>query len=1419
MKTFAHTLLLAVLVPSLALGLPAKGNVVGGKAKITQVDGKTLRIDQSTHKAIINWKGFNIDVNELVKVNQPNAKSMILNRVTGADPSSILGKLVANGRVFLVNPNGVVFGSNSVVDVGGLLATTLNIKDADFMAGKFKFAQEPGKERSYVLNQGQIRVSDDGFVFLVAPGVRNDGLILAKLGKVVMGAGEKLTVDFMGDGLITFAVEGKVLDQIRGADGIPLDAAVANTGAIKADGGQVVLTAKASSEIFSSMVNNSGVIEARSLVNRGGIIRLEGSDPVSNTGEIGWQKNLGKVQNADGRVLNSGTLDISASEAGAAQGEVTLSGQMVGSSGAILARGADGARGGNVLLTSSEKTVVTQNGVIDTSGIGRSTAGNAVVWSDRDTVFRGQAAAKGGDLGGDGGQIEVSGRENLAFSGRVNALAPNGSLGSLLLDPRNITVANAGAATLPQVDEFSDTPATDQTIAPATINAAAANVTLQANNDITVTNAIAMTNAGVGITMQAGRDINVNASITTNNGNIVMTANDSGAVPANRSAGSGDITMAAGTALDSGTGIIDLTIGSSTTAPLSPGTISTRTLTTNGGSILLTSPNAVTLNGAINAGSGTVTIGANQDGAGSSGFAMNAGSSITTANATANAIQINVNAAGGGTGTAALRDISTGDGGTLTVTTDTGGNASGGDITQTAGTLLNVGSGTINLGTAPISGANIGSSGANLLTTAGTITASTGTGGIFIRETDGADFTANTPAAAGAINLTSSAGGLSIAGPTSAGTGAITLTAEAVNINNTLSSTGALTINPVNAAGNLTVSSSSANNLTDGFSSITIGNSAGTGAVTVNALTVRDALTIRSPTTTGTVTVNGPIASLGNGSVTLTGGTGTTPIMLNAGITTAGNAITLNDNVGLGANISLDTTNSGGSPAGATISITGAVDADLAANNRTLTLNSGTGGNTTLSGAVGSGQALQNLTVTNSNALTVSGVATASDIQLNAQNAVTLNGAINAGFGAVTIGANQNGAGGEDFIMNASSSITTTNATANAVEINVNAAGGGTGDAFLGNITTGFGGTLTVATNSGNNTAGDDITQTAGTLLNVGSGSIVLTTPSNSGSSIGTAGTPLSTTAGNITANAGTIGVFITESDGATIAASASGTAPINIGSMAGNLIIDTISTSGGAVNLTAAAGAIHDGNGVANNITAVSLSASSSSGIDLDTTISNLSSADVTGMGNIAIRNSGALVSTSAAAANGDINISNNSGDLTIGALAALTGGIHLTANAGSIFDGNGAAVNLSAGSDSSLRGLSGVVGLATDAIEVDISGGTLGVAAAGTAAGVSVNIDGSVLPSDTLAILNAPPGQVIFNGRVLFPLRQFSILPDDLGRATTDLEPRRVSEAGFFSELLLRLVGDVDVERENDYCLPTTAEEETLCRQLKVE
>ncbi|MDF0645766.1 MAG: filamentous hemagglutinin N-terminal domain-containing protein, partial [Nitrospira sp.] len=872
---------LQLLVPSLAAALPSDGHVVGGHATIHQTNPTTLNIQQTTDKAILNWQSFSIGAHEAVHFVQPSVSSIALNRVIGADPSVILGQLQANGRIFLVNPNGILFGAGAQIDVGGLLATTLQIRDSDFMAGRYLFAQDPLKGLRSVINHGTIRVSDHGFVFLVAPGVANDGLIVANLGKVLLGSGQQLTLDLMGDGLINYAISGKVLDQVTGMDGKPLSSAVSNSGTIQADGGQVILSAKASGDIFSSVVNQSGVIRAKSLVNHGGVVRLEGSDPVTNSGTVGRQANLGQIKHADGAVLNTGTIDVSAAQPGAAQGQVTITGEQVGLVGSILAKGADGAPGGRVLISSTDQTVGTSDSLINTSGVGNSSAGNIVVWSDKSTTFGGSILARGGAFGGNGGQIEVSGHENLGFFGTVNALAPFGSAGTLLLDPRNITIATAGGVAYnPGVNNlFANTPAADVTITPASINAAAANVVLQANNDITVTNAIAMTNNGVGIAMQAGRDIRVNAAVSTNNGNISMTANDSSSIVANRANGTaGDITFAAGANLSSGTGSISLNIDPATAGNYDPGSITTvRNLTTTTGNISMTSPLNVTLSGAVNAGSGGVTINANSDGAGGQNFTMNAGSSITTTNAGANAIQIIVNSPTGGTGAASLRgSITTGNGGTATVSTRgqtaVGGNTTGGAITQGAALTMNTGAaGTVALATgAAAASITLNTAGNNFIGAVGVSRAFN----VALRD-------ANT---------------LTLGASTISGTLALT-TAGALTQTGALAVTGATTL-AAGAANNITL-----NNAGNNFSTVGITN--GSNVV----LTDTNALVLAASTVSGTlgVTTNGALTQSGvlnvTGATTLTSGAANTINLA----TSANNFSTVS--VTSGNNVSLRDTN------------------------------------------------------------------------------------------------------------------------------------------------------------------------------------------------------------------------------------------------------------------------------------------------------------------------------------------------------------------------------------------------------------------------------------------------------------------------------------------------------------------------------
>src|SRR6266508_3373939 len=737
LKRTVAAVLAGLMIAGPAAALPQGGEVVSGKATISQVNASTLQIQQFSTNVIINWQGFSVGANELVRFLQPGAMSVAVNRVVGGGASTILGQITANGRIILNNPSGISFGAGSLVNVGGLVATTLNMKDFDPVTGRYIFQQGPGGLGT-IINQGTLTAAPGGFIALSAPAVVNQGTISAQLGTVSLSSGQQLTVDFAGDGLVRFAVDGALANMPMGADGRPLSSRVSNDGRIQADGGRVELTAKAAGDVLSSVVNNSGIIQARSMVNQGGVVRLIGGDDATAVATVsGAVRPAGTVV---GAVTNSGTIDVSAAERGAAPGQVTMLGERVGQMGTIDARGADQARGGDVTITSTERTILFGGGTIDASGRGSSDGGRVTVWSDKDTTAASGAriVSRGGEAGGSGGFVEVSGKESLGFAASVDTLAPLGKTGTLLLDPMFLVVSNAGAAYNEGANNlFADTPAGTNTITPASINALATNATLQANTDVTITDPIAMANAGVTLTMQAGRSVLINNTVSTTNGAISVTSNDPGAILANRTAGAGSITMAAGTTLNAGNQPI--TLGTGSLVGGTPGDITAANLSTTG-NVLINSLNNVTLTGALNSG-GTVAINANADGVGAQGFTMGAGSSIATTDATA---------AAGGTGIAALRDISTGSGGTIAVTTRTGGNATGGSITQAAGTLLNTsgfpvcpppGCGSVTLQTGGAA-AGIGTAVANILTSTGTVTAAAGSGGVFITEADGASFAA-----------------------------------------------------------------------------------------------------------------------------------------------------------------------------------------------------------------------------------------------------------------------------------------------------------------------------------------------------------------------------------------------------------------------------------------------------------------------------------------------------------------------------------------------------------------------------------------------------------------------------------------------------------------------------------------------------
>ncbi|MBU2884187.1 filamentous hemagglutinin N-terminal domain-containing protein, partial [Gilvimarinus agarilyticus] len=286
-RTFAGkqlALALAVASAHCAMAAPEGGVVIDGNANIHHY-GNITDINQHSQNTTIVWDSFDIDASEIVNFLQPNDTSIALNRVFSADGTQINGQLNANGRVFVMDANGVLFGQNASVNVGSLVASTLDVSHTDYTHFTFSGNGAPAS----VLNLGEITAADTGAVALLGGQVSNRGVIHAKLGNVALAAGNQITLDFAGDGLLNVQV-----------DQAALNALAENHGLIQADGGQVLMTAHASDALLQTVVNNTGVIEAQTLQNQDGKILLLG----------------GMTASTGGTVRVSGTLDASAPEGG-----------------------------------------------------------------------------------------------------------------------------------------------------------------------------------------------------------------------------------------------------------------------------------------------------------------------------------------------------------------------------------------------------------------------------------------------------------------------------------------------------------------------------------------------------------------------------------------------------------------------------------------------------------------------------------------------------------------------------------------------------------------------------------------------------------------------------------------------------------------------------------------------------------------------------------------------------------------------------------------------------------------------------------------------------------------------------------------------------------------------------------------------
>lgn len=486
---------LSLAAATSAMAAPVNPVVVNGHVTFTQ-DGNALTVTNSPN-AIINWSSFSIAQGELVRFQQQSSSSSVLNRITGQDPSVILGTLQSNGRVYLINPNGIVFGGGSQINVGGLVASSLAISNADFLAGNRRFAADGAAGQ--VSNQGAITTPSGGQVYLIAPDVNNSGIITTPQGETVLAAGHSVQlVDSSNPGMHVVVSAEK--DQAL------------NLGTVIAQGGNI--------GIYGALVNQRGTLNANSaVVGAGGKVVLKSSGSTL--------LEAGSTTTATG-VDCGGDIQVLGEQVGVmGNARIDASGQRGG--GRVLVGG--DYQGKNSAVLNAKQSYVSKDARISADALASGDGGKIIVWGNDTTRVYGTLSARGGAASGKGGFVETSGHFLDVAGARVDTRAANGTAGFWQLDPANILVTSflsGPSASLGDVSAFANAPGADSEIDADLLSNATSNVLLQATHDITFYTGVNNTNDGVSLTAQAGNNINVNSLIHFN-GDITLAANHNGA--------------------------------------------------------------------------------------------------------------------------------------------------------------------------------------------------------------------------------------------------------------------------------------------------------------------------------------------------------------------------------------------------------------------------------------------------------------------------------------------------------------------------------------------------------------------------------------------------------------------------------------------------------------------------------------------------------------------------------------------------------------------------------------------------------------------------------------------------------------------------------------------------------------------------
>lgn len=580
-------LVLVAMAPGLLLSPnqvganPQGPNVVSGNVNFQGLNSARLDINNLSQKAIINWQSFSIAKGEVTSINQ-GANAVTLNRVVSGNPSAIYGQLkAANGGVVVINPNGIVVGQGGAIDVAGMLTlSTLDVQNKDFLNGgtdRFKGSTAKG-----VTNYGAIS-SESGDVVLLGNFLQNAGSVSAPRGVVAFGAGGDIVVDHAGGAKISVQAGGAgggvgidnsgevnaAAAELK-AHGNVYALAIKNDGVVRASGynfsgGRLTLSAGSNGRIV-----NNGTLQARTSEGAGGRVNISGGRVELNAGTVDASGTVGRaggqvevqgseVVLAQGASVNvagstggtarligsetvnlAGSVDATSSIGAGGQIDTTAGRVTIGSTASLNATGATsggsiraggGFQGKSADLGNATETAVERGSVMIADGR-EGNGGQVVVWADGGTLFEGEIQARALGAIGNGGFVEVSGRNTLSVDGLVDTSSVNGANGTFLIDPVSVTIsAVGGGGTMTDVALRNWVLANNVIIHTGGAGAETGNISVVSGAKVIYDSPNSLTFLAHGNIFVDGDVKNIGTTDTTKTGNITLVSGWDGTLP------------------------------------------------------------------------------------------------------------------------------------------------------------------------------------------------------------------------------------------------------------------------------------------------------------------------------------------------------------------------------------------------------------------------------------------------------------------------------------------------------------------------------------------------------------------------------------------------------------------------------------------------------------------------------------------------------------------------------------------------------------------------------------------------------------------------------------------------------------------------------------------------------------------------